>query len=230
MSIKFVHGSSQSMTISAENAVWRNTKIFSISMWYYPQVKDLNYRIIIDDWDYAPAWNICFYFQHMNDNTWQCAFSTDGTVPGISSCNFFGAGDWNINTWYHIFFIADGTNLNCYVDNVFQNQVGIPANIYAGNDPNWYLAYRQDAAGQYISGQILDLRTYNRDLSAAEREIIYEHRGSDNIVNGLVGRYLFNEKESGAVVTSATDYSISKLNGTPANNPTYTESILKITK
>jgi hypothetical protein len=87
---------------------------------------------------------------------------------------------------------------------------------------------RSDAnPGREASGNIWDLRLYNRGLTAAEVLTICNNRGSDGITNGLYARYLMNENTDGATMTSATDY-VGGYDGTPTNSPTYAAEAVRI--
>jgi len=56
--------------------------------------------------------------------------------------------------------------------------------------------------GYLLTGDAADVRAYNRVLSAEEHETIYACRGSDGIVDGLVGRWPLNEGPPGVNVQS----------------------------
>ncbi len=85
----------------------------------------------------------------------------------------------------------------------------------------------------YFDGKIGDVRFYNRALSPAEIKSIYNSRGSDNIVNGLVGRWLMNEKTDGGTATVASsviDISKEGNHGTPVNSPVYRVAPIELVK
>jgi len=75
------------------------------------------------------------------------------------------------------------------------------------------------------------MRLYNRQVSLAEIKSIYYAQGNDNIVNGLVGRWLMNEKPDGQAATvanSVIDISGNGNHGTPVNSPTYRGAPMKL--
>lgn len=92
-------------------------------------------------------------------------------------------------------------NIYAYVDNV---QTDTDTNNQLGNYTTSIdhidiarEAYTGATRGLF-NGPIFDVRSYNRALSVAEIAAIYYARGADNIVNGLVGRWLLNEKPDGS--------------------------------
>lgn len=96
--------------------------------------------------------------------------------------------------------------------------------VYIGGTPTW---------GWFLDGIIGEIRVYNNVLSLEENKIIYESRGSDNIVDELVARWLMNEKPDGTISSGADsiiDISGNNNHGTPHNSPIYRASPVKIIK
>ncbi|MBW1973925.1 MAG: hypothetical protein JRI44_13990, partial [Deltaproteobacteria bacterium] len=86
---------------------------------------------------------------------------------------------------------------------------------------------------RYWDGKIWDVRIYqNKALSVDEMRIIYYSRGNDNIVDGLVGRWLMDEKPDGTATSGANsviDISGNGNHGTPYNSPVYRSAPVRLT-
>lgn len=86
------------------------------------------------------------------------------------------------------------------------------------------------ASTQGLNGILDDFRLYNRVLTAAEVRTIYAARGTDEIVNGLISRVLFDEGAIAAVPSGTgviKDVSVTKNNFTPSGSPVFSASTLR---
>ena len=135
------------------------------------------------------------------------------------------------NVWVDVVCTYDGSTGKIYYNAVDKTNTstGAGGNVGSGNTPvkiGYHPTY-------YFTGKLQDARIYNRVLSIAEIQIIHNAVGSDNIINGLVGRWLMNEKHSGSTATvssSIIDLSSQGNHGDPINSPVYRESPLKLKK
>lgn len=88
-------------------------------------------------------------------------------------------------------------------------------------------------SGFLLTGSLDDMRVYNRALSNGEIETIYAVRGRDSIVSGLVGRWMFFDREPG-IVSSGTgqvkDSSDQGNHGTASGAPSFSESFVVSSK
>lgn len=137
------------------------------------------------------------------------------------------------NTWYHVAITYDRTNVaNDPI--IYRN--GTSINVVESNAPvgtaddnsgnSMYIGKKEDST-LYFDGTLDDIRIYDRLLSAEEILTIYTARATDNIVYGLVGRWMPNELAPGATVLSVIDLSPTGVSpGTPENAPVYAEGIL----
>jgi len=129
--------------------------------------------------------------------------------------------------------IQDGTTAKIRVDGVevaqtFINNSNTGSWIslcpHADNCNIGALDFNSGGAVSFMNNTIWDIRYYSRALSVAEGLEIYYTRGADNIVNGLEGRWLMDEKADGGTATVASsviDISKNAIHGTPANSPVY---------
>ena len=68
------------------------------------------------------------------------------------------------------------------------------------------------------------MRVYQRTLSATEIAVIYQSRGRDGIVDGMVNRWLMSEGYPGqtaSAVGSVRDTGIDKRDADPLNTPNW---------
>lgn len=131
----------------------------------------------------------------------------------------------------HFGFGFSGGNVDIYV-----NGVEVASQLRDGAIPNTlYNGTATFKIGKFstvtFKGTTYGIRIYNRILSLAERKSIFDGRGSDNIVNGLVFRALMNEGTDGATAAGANsviDISGQGNHGTPVNNPIYRAAPMKL--
>lgn len=94
------------------------------------------------------------------------AYNSSGTYVEIDS-----APTWTVpaaNTWYHLVFIADGTNLSIYIDGTLRAQASFPYSISYGSDSVLIIGGRDVANGWCFDGFIDEIYFYDRALTSTE--------------------------------------------------------------
>jgi len=146
------------------------TSTFTLSAWIYQSATQGDgYRIV----DKCPAgtasgWTFDTYGNHGNGH--QLRFQTVG--PSV-----LGSTDYSLSVWHHVVATVSDTTVKVYVDGLQDGEgiVGqIPSNsldIFIGA-PH---AYGPWGVREYFNGLIDDVRIYNRALSAAEVEQLYNY-------------------------------------------------------
>jgi hypothetical protein len=135
------------------------------------------------------------------------------------------------NDWIHVAYtctaISGGNQTHSiYVNGAFINSATNALQVAGVLTQTYINGYPQTAGGTTESNAAMvdGVSLYNRILSANEIETVYSLKGArDNIVNGLVSRYCFDEAATGNVST-CIDYTPNKNNlvaGAGANPPTY---------
>jgi len=119
-----------------------------------------------------------------------------------------------------------GVTIKIFVDNVEKASVADTTSGAQGGTTNVSFAALANSVSfdEYSPGKIIEVKIYNRILSAAERNIIYYAHGNDKIINGLVGHWRMNEKTDGQTATAANsviDISGNNNHGSPSNSPVY---------
>ncbi len=95
-----------------------------------------------------------------------------GQVYSNGACNSGKGFLLTPNAWTFLAATYDGTTIRCYVNGNLVDS-GNPANPVSNVSPRFNIATRNDAYAQYFHGTIDDLRIYNRTLSTAEIQGIY---------------------------------------------------------
>ncbi|MBS4044645.1 MAG: Ig-like domain-containing protein [Chitinophagaceae bacterium] len=140
---------------------------------------------------------------------------TNGTVVNVTSPNVI-----SLNTWHHVAFTLDGTNINLYEDGVL-----VASTTYNGTLSNaipvTYLGAKPNDAGTgpssgafsgYFNGLMDEVRIWNTALTQAEiRTNMYNYISPSS--TGLVAYYTFN---SG--IASGNNAGIITLNDSTSNN------------
>lgn len=195
------------------------------------------------------AWAICNIEQNIDLVTKQTAsnrgfsFQTDDDGSGNTYSKFVIAVDSTvtISSWWpsvpmtHGFMhhiagqFVPSTAVQIWQDGILEseNTTGIPATMY--DPPNSFTIGGRPDGTSVFDGILEDIRVYNRNLSAAEMKTIFACRGHDGIVDGLVSRWLMNEKPNGVVASgpnSVIDIGPNSNHGSPVGTITYKSSLL----
>ena len=144
---------------------------------------------------------------------------------------FLSVRSMNVGTLYHVVMTrASNNSRKIYINSVLDNSDS------AGNGATGaavlYIGMKEDST-LYFDGFLEDIRIYNRVLTLSEIQTMYACPGMDNIVYGLLNRYLLNESHQGATASGASfikDCGPSQINMTPANSPEYTGSRIRTRK
>jgi len=164
-------------------------------------------------------------------------FDTDGKIyhyyrdPSTTGRIGRTCPECSADIWHHLVTTYDGSSIaagiKIYIDSSAQALTD-----YCDKE---YVAMADTLGPLLLAGifdrLMSDFRLYSCELSLAEIKAIYNTRGSDNIVNGLVGRWLMNEKPDGGTATVASsviDISKEGNHGTPANAPIYRAMPMKL--
>ena len=145
------------------------------------------------------------------------AKGADGAWHHCGLINFDNAGTQNFRMYLD--GVAVGVNA---VSGSATNTADLLLGARRGDDSN-------GGASFVMRGTLADIRIYNRALAAPEMLTIFNQRGRDNIVEGLVGRWLMNEESPGTAASGAgivKDLSTYGTHGTPSDAPDYAEDVI----
>jgi len=171
-----------------------------------------------------------------SDNLWEISFdlltpSTGRIINDLfqGGANFYSNQSLNTEKLYHVVCTRASDNSgSIYINGIFDST----ASTLSGSPPAATLNLGIRPGGTvYFDGYLQDVRIYNRVLAADEILTIYSCEGVDGIAQGLIHRWLLNEKPIGTIASGASsiiDIGTGSLNMTPTNTPEYSGSILKI--
>lgn len=114
---------------------------------------------------------------------------------GKSGGNTMDVGALTLNALHHIVSTWNTTSgaSSCYKDAVLED-----TNSDRDSVTNDILHFGdRTGTNDPLDGELYDVRIYDRVLEAAEVETIYNARGGDGIVYGLLYRWLMDEEEEG---------------------------------
>jgi Concanavalin A-like lectin/glucanases superfamily len=170
----------------------------------------------------------------------QVDFSVCGKDANGASISWVGAtspaASITINTWYHVAGTYDGDSVRIYINGVQKDATALPDGMIPGLAYPIAIGKLSDGSQfqtRYFSGQIDEVRIWNRALDASDILSRYNHHLDPAQETGLVGYWRFNEGSGGTVndqtssgnngSTSATTWSTLvpwNLNGQPIANAT----------
>ncbi len=132
-------------------------------------------------------------------------------------------------------WVRDGTKGEMFLDGLsIGSQInGALGTITVDDGVAPYIAANTSPASHWFDGDLIEMRIYKRALTVAETKILHSAQGHDNIVNSMTGRWLMNEKPDGETADDANsviDISGNGNHGTPANNPVYRASLMKLVR
>ncbi len=139
------------------------------------------------------------------------------------------------NTWYHLTMTFDGTNIVLYTNGI-QVGTGTRTMTFSSDTTGVVIGANAQGAGdtsitEFFQGYIEDIRVYNKVLTVNEILTIMNCGGRDYIYQGLIFRYLLNEKSTGTTASGAgsfVDSGMYGLHATPNGSCVYGDSRLLI--
>jgi hypothetical protein len=166
----------------------------------------------------------------------QYQFTFGGTAPykleATVGGTFYSTGVTGADDIWHHCVLRNFNNGGTYQFQVYKDVVQAGTNQNSGTATiacDTLLGARRatgnTGSGFLLTGSLSDVRVYNRALALVEIETIYALQGKDFIMNGLIGRWLLNEREPSIVASGSgivKDSSNEANHGTPSgSSPTY---------
>ena len=164
-------------------------------------------------------------------NEWDLATGSTATnnIPtflmevGTSGYVCTGTTSLQLNTWYHLAVVRNGTSLKLYVNGLLEGSITIPANAAINNTGlNMTIgAFGLNGHPSFFANMSIDeLRLWNRALCQAEIQNNKDCELNPAGQSGLVALYHFNQGLAGGSnsdITTLTDATVNGLNGTLNN-------------
>ncbi len=164
-----------------------------------------------------------FMFGGLNSNQMRARLKTTGTT----TTHLETSSSINTGQWYHMGFVYDGSNIIFYRDGAQNGSSSKTGAIDTSGAVEVRIADNPGIDRKELNGFVDDCRIYKRGLSLAEVQTIHAARGHDDIIDGLLHRWLLNEGAPGTGASgsgSIKDLSIGAVNGTAASSPVYRAS------
>jgi hypothetical protein len=147
-----------------------------------------------------------------------------GGNTGFSIVPLAPSGSISTNTWHHVAFTHDRTNVKGYVDGV-NNAAWDRVDSYIPVLDDTTIGYNQDAASYTFAGLIDEVSVFNSALSASDISTIYSGGTPDDISSlNPIGWWRMGDNDSGTG-TTVTDQGSGGNDGTLTNGPTFSTDV-----
>jgi len=165
-----------------------------------------------------------FMFSSINSNQMRVRLKTGGAT----TTHFETSTAINTGQWYHMGFVYDGSNIIFYRDGAQNGSTAKTGVMDTSGSVEVRIADNPGSDRLELDGFVEDCRIYKKALSLGEVQTIYVAQGHDDIVDGLLHRWLLNEGSPGTAASGSGSNKdlVGAVNGTPASSPVYRESIL----
>jgi hypothetical protein len=141
----------------------------------------------------------------------QVDFSVCGKDANGASISWVGAtspaASITTNTWYHVAGTYDGDSVRVYINGVQKDATALPDGMIPGLAYPIAIGKLSDGSQfqtRYFSGQIDEVRIWNRTLDASDILSRYNRHLDPTQETGLVGYWRFNEGSGGTVNDQTT--------------------------
>lgn len=183
---------------------------------------DPDTAITVEAWIRATAWSVNVF-----DGTIACKHSWSQGEQGYvlraggngqvefkiaTSISWQGpvspVGSMVLNTWYHVAGTYDGDSVKVYVNGIQQGSLYMPTGMIPGTAYPWRIGRLSDPSQtqtRFWSGQIDEVRIWNRALDASEILARYDHHLDPNQETGLAGYWRFNDGNGTTVVDETSN-------------------------
>lgn len=151
--------------------------------------------------------------------------TTDGDVQ-LESSSFVQTTDLQ-----HILFRwSSGNNIRLWINGIEDTPTAVDSGSGTITDLSTVIigkGGKDTGSGDSWDGIVEDVRIYSRILSLDEITTLYNSRGIDSILNGIVFRYPFSEESDGSSFSIAHDIGPNKRDAVASNNPQGSGSFLR---
>ncbi len=191
-----VNGALEPRVIIPSESQFDLAQELTIEAWVYVEAFDQPWQAIITKGD---AWGLVRY-----NETGRVAFRSQ---QGLGFDDLYSATELQLNRWYHVAAVFDGTQKRLYLDGKLE-AVGPLATPLETNDQPVVIGANAAQPGRGFHGRLDAVRIWSvaRSADQIQQQLSRDLRGSET---GLLGEWRFNETSG----TSATDSSMRQLNG-----------------
>jgi Concanavalin A-like lectin/glucanases superfamily len=148
-----------------------------------------------------------------------------GVFNGTSYLVGQGSTTLSVDTTYHVCGTYNGASFFVYINGVVDGSSS-PGITGSTNSQALQIGTGSPyGSAIYFNGYMEDVRIYNRAVSADEVSTIYEARGNDKIISGLVGHWPMTGGAPTTAPGTIQDRSNSKFSTTASGTLSYQENI-----
>jgi prepilin-type N-terminal cleavage/methylation domain-containing protein len=146
------------------NSVLDIVKNFTIEVWIYPKEQTFNHQTAVEKWQTYLLMHL-----HAGATTFQHYIFAGGAWHYVRASQPWS---YYIGKWGHYVFTYDGTTLKSYVNGVLDNQTTYIGQLTSNTNPVT-IGKGAETAASFFNGLIDEVRIYNRALSDAEIQALY---------------------------------------------------------
>ncbi len=156
---------------------------YSISVWFKRQGPSVGLEAMVCKW--APSVASEHFFLGVNNDDIVWATAGPGNVGTTVTTNF------SMNQWHHVVLTWDSSGVhNVYVDNVLTSNVDLASHTVTTPSPVNLMIGTQDPGYRQFNGEIDDIRIYNRIISAAEVDSLFDQTDPIGIAEEEWAKYI----------------------------------------
>jgi hypothetical protein len=205
-------GTNDYVDISGASSSLNGLSAFSVSLWYNTSVS--NGGLIAG----GTTTNNAFWISRFNSNLLYFNVRNGGAT--FIQANISNAD----NVWHHALGVVDGANSKLYINGSVAGSGTLPSLSSTGAN-NLAIGYIPPLSGNYCSGLIDEVATFNSALSASDVTAIYNSGTPDDISSfSPVNWWRMGDNDSGSG-TTITDQGSGGNDGTLTNGPTFSTDV-----
>ncbi len=175
---------------------------FAVMVWMRPDVQNSGtpFGVWSSSGDAQRAWRI-------RNSDFPIEIRPAISFDGVAETSLGSTTAIPLDTWHHIGMEYDGATFRSYIDGVLDNSTAVVGTIFSSSRNCGIGCYDDggSTSASELDGDEEDFRYYNRSLSAAEWATIFQAKGLDGIVAGLVTRWPITEEPPGNTITVPKD-------------------------
>lgn len=148
--------------VNCGNSVLNNLPVGSVSIWIKPTNLSIFFHYVMGS--NTPSGGCLALRITTNGGGW---WGVDSSLIAKS----LPADTFEINNWYHVIIIWDGTNWKLYKNRILIDTISNANGTSSAGNP---ILIGEGWDGYTFHGSIADVRIYNRAITTAERTALYE--------------------------------------------------------
>ena len=162
------NGSSSDILVSGLNSMFSTKATFTVSLWF--KTTATGNRALFDDYT-SNNYNIQLYLYDGVVNVTTRFSGGDSNMTASSTT-------YNDGNWHHVAVTSNQTTYNTYIDGGSPSTWTASSNSHSGQTPTVTIGASQGGTINFFSGEIDQLRIFNKALSSSEINTLYNETSS----------------------------------------------------